>query len=346
MCFIEGITMSTYRAIEVTGSHNFSLTERELMAPERGFVRLRVETCGVCGTDMVAAEGIRADPSSPVVPGHEIVGVIDALGAGVTGRRIGERVGVGFLAGHCGICEFCRHGDFVNCADQQQTGTTTDGGYAEVVMARASGLVRIPEGMPSVEAAPLLCAGMTSFVALRKTNAPPGSLVAVQGIGGVGHLALQYARKLGFQVAAIARGTAKAQLARSLGAHHYIDSASEDPGEALRKLGGAAAILATASSGAAMSPLVPGLAPRGRMVVLGTALDPISVQPLDLSIGGRVITGSVTGSSVDNEDSLRFAVAQEIHPMTEVMPLTDAPKAYGRMMSGQARFRIVLDATA
>jgi propanol-preferring alcohol dehydrogenase len=335
--------MATYRAFEVTGAQNFKLVDRELTAPLPGQVRLRVEACGVCHSDVLAVEGLREDPSSPIIPGHEIVGVIDAVGPGVTAWQVGERVGVGFLGGHCGECQFCRRGDFVNCLDQPQTGTTVDGGYAEVAYARASGLVRIPEGMSSVEAAPLLCAGLTTFTALRQINARPGALVAVQGIGGLGHLGLQYAAKLGFRVAAIARGTEKADLAAKLGAQHYIDSSVEDPGAALQKLGGAAAIIATAANGASMTPLIPGLAPRGRMIVVGAAQDPISVQTTDLIFGTRTVSGSLTGSSIDNEDNLEFSLASGVHPMNEVLPMAEAHKAYTHMLSGQARFRVVLE---
>ena len=335
--------MSTYRAFEVTGTRKFELVEREVQEPPLGHVRLRVEACGVCHSDVVAVEGMRPDPSSPVIPGHEVVGVIDAVGPGVTTWRVGERVGVGYLGGHCGVCDFCRRGDFVNCADQPQTGSDVDGGYAESMIARASGLVQIPEGIGSIDAAPLLCAGLTVFSALRQIDYVPGALVAVQGIGGLGHLGVQYAHKLGFRVAAIARGTGKAELAKRLGADHYIDSAAEDAGARLRELGGAAAVVATAASGASMSPLVSGLAPRGRMVVVGAAVDPIQVQTTDLIFGTRTIAGSLTGSSIDNEDSLRFAEARDVRPMTEVLPLAQAPQAYERMMSGEARFRIVLN---
>jgi propanol-preferring alcohol dehydrogenase len=336
--------MSVYRAYEVKGSRDFTLVERKLTEPRPGQVRLRVEACGVCHTDALAVEGMRPDPSSPMVPGHEIVGVIDAVGAGVTAWHVGDRVGVGFLNGHCGECDFCRRGDFVNCTDQPQTGTSVDGGYAEVAFARASGLVRIPDGMNPLDTAPLLCAGVTVFSGLRQIDARPGSLVAVQGIGGLGHLGVQYASKLGFRVAAIARGTDKADLAARLGAEHYIDSAAEDPGAALQKLGGAAAIIATAASGGSMTPLIPGLAPRGRLVVLGGAfMDPISVQSPDLIFGGRTIIGSLTGSSIENEDNLLFGHERGIRSMNEVLPLTEAPQAYERMMAGLARFRIVLD---
>jgi len=334
--------MTSYQAFQVTGQRNFALVERELAEPLPGQVRIRVEACGVCHSDVVAVEGVRADPSSPIVPGHELVGVIDAVGAGVRTWRVGDRVGVGFLGGHCGECEFCRRGDFVNCTDQEQTGTTVDGGYAEVAYARASGLVRIPDGLGSTDAAPLLCAGLTTFAALRQISARPGALVAIQGIGGLGHLGVQYANKLGFRVAAIARGTGKAQLATELGAHHYIDSSAEDPAEALQRLGGAAAIIATAASGASMTPLVAGLAPRGRLIVVGAAPDPISVRTPDLIFGTRSVIGSLTGSSIENEDNLGFSVATGVRPMNEVVPMAEAPKAYERMFSGEARFRVVL----
>ncbi|MFG1704263.1 alcohol dehydrogenase catalytic domain-containing protein [Nonomuraea sp. M3C6] len=338
--------MSTYRAFEVTGSRQFRLVSRELREPDAGHVRVRVESCGVCHTDVLAVEGMRADPAQPIVPGHEIVGVIDAVGDGVRGWRVGERVGAGFLGGQCGQCESCRRGDFVNCADQPQTGTTIDGGYAEVVHVRSSALVRVPDGLSAVDAAPLLCAGLTTFKALQQVPGHPGALVAVQGIGGLGHLGLQYAARLGYRVAAIARGEAKTDLARRLGADHYIDSSRQDPAEALRELGGAAAIIATASSGASMTGLVAGLAPGGRLVVVGAAFDPIEVNTPDLIFGTRTIAGSLTGSSIENEDNLAFSLRHGIRPMTEVLPLAEAPKAYERMMSGQARFRVVLDTAA
>src|SRR5882757_2769625 len=338
--------MSSYRAFEVTGSRHFELVTRERKAPEVGQVRIAVESCGVCHSDVLAVEGLRADPSVPIVPGHELVGVIEAVGDGVHAWHVGDRVGVGYLGGHCGECEYCRRGDFVNCADQPQTGTTVDGGYAEVAFARASGLVRVPDGLSSLEASPLLCAGLTTYNALLQVDARPGALVAIQGIGGLGHLGLQYASKLGYRVAAIARGTDKSELAARLGADHYIDSAAEDPGTALQALGGAAAVIATASNGASMSPLVAGLAPRGRMIVVGAAPDPISVNTADLIFGTRTIAGSLTGSSIENEDNLAFSQARGVHPMNEIVPLSEAPKAYERMMSGEARFRIVLETEA
>jgi propanol-preferring alcohol dehydrogenase len=336
--------MSTYRAFEATSLQDFKLVTRDLRAPSPRQVRVKVEACGICHTDVFSISG--ASASRPRVPGHEIVGVIDAVGEGVTAWHVGDRVGVGFLGGHCGECERCRRGDFVNCTDQPQTGSDVEGGYAEYVYARTSGLVRVPDGMSSIEAAPLLCAGLTTFNAFPLVNAPAGSLVAVQGIGGLGHLGLQYAAKLGFEVVAIARGTDKAAQAAALGAHHYVDSTTEDPGEALRKLGGAAAIIATAAHGGSMSALVPGLAPHGTLVVVGAAADPMSVQTTDLIFGSRTITGSLTGSSIDNEDNLAFSARQGIHPMVETFPWEQAPEAFAHMLSGKARFRVVLEVAA
>jgi len=338
--------MSTYRAYEVSGERQFRLVERERREPLAGEARLRVLACGVCHTDSISVEGLRPDPSKPVVPGHEIVGSVEAVGPGVTAWQEGDQVGVGYLNGHCFECEPCRRGEFVNCVNQQQTGGTVDGGYAEVAYARASGLVRIPDTMEPLDVAPLLCAGLTVYRALLRADARAGALIAVQGIGGLGHLGIQYAATLGYQVAAIARGGDKAALATELGADHYIDSTATDPAAALRELGGAAAIIATAASGASMSPLIAGLAPSGRMMVVGAAPDPIEAQTVDLIFGTRSVTGSLTGSSIENEDNLLLACRRGIRSMNEVMPLSEAPKAYERMMSGRARFRVVLDARA
>ncbi|WP_134066682.1 alcohol dehydrogenase catalytic domain-containing protein [Mycobacteroides salmoniphilum] len=338
--------MSTYRAFEVTGRRDFRLVERELTEPLPGEVRVRVEACGVCHTDAFAAEGLRADPSKPIVPGHEIVGVIDAIGAGVHAWELGERVGIGYLNGHCGECEQCRRGDFVNCANQNQTGTTVDGGYSEVAYARASGLVRVPDGADPRDAAPLLCAGLTVYRALLTANARPGSLVAIQGIGGLGHLGIQYAKALGYRVVAIARGTGKADLATQLGADEYIDSTAGNPAKALRALGGATAIIATASSGSSMSPLIAGLAPNGKLIVVGADSEPIEASIPELIFGTRSIVGSLTGSSIENEDNLNLAQHQGIRSMNEIMPLSEVPQAYERMLSGAARFRVVLDMKA
>src|ERR1700722_2945503 len=286
--------MSTYRAYQVTGQREFELVDRELVPPGAGHVRFRAHTCGVCHSDVLGVEGMRDDPSRPIVPGHEVVGVIDAVGDGVTAWQVGDRVGLGFLGGHCGECQWCRRGDFVNCENQPQPGTTEDGGYAEVVYARASGLVRIPDVLSSVHASPLLCAGITTYNALRNLNLQPGALVGIQGIGGLGHLGIQYANKLGYRVVAIARGPEKAALAEKLGAHHYIDSAAVDHAKELQELGRAAAIIATAASGASMSSLLTGLLPRGRLVVVGVRLDPIEVKTPDIVFDSRSVIGNIT----------------------------------------------------
>ena len=336
--------MATYRAIHVAPDGSLQPTRRELAGPPAGHVRINVEACGICHSD---AASVHPHPATEagVVPGHETVGRIDAIGDGVTGWSVGDRVGVGYLGGHCGVCEQCRRGNFTACTDQPVTGATTDGGYAEYLYARQSGLVAIPAPLSSVAAAPLLCAGFTVCNALLKAPLKPGGLVAVQGIGGLGHLGLQYARKMGANVVAIARGTAKADLSRHLGAHHYIDAAATDVGAELTKLGGADIILATAASGASMTALIPGLANGGQLMVLGASREPIQVSPLALIFDGVTVTGSLTGSSIENEDNLRFAAQQGVAAMIEEVSLDDAPAAYARMMSGAARFRMVLNIT-
>ncbi|SEO04593.1 alcohol dehydrogenase catalytic domain-containing protein [Actinacidiphila rubida] len=335
---------TTYQAWTVTGQRQFTHVEREREDPERGHVRLRVRACGVCHSDALAVEGVmRADPSKPVVPGHEIAGVIEAVGPGVAPEwKVGDYVGVGYLGGQDNTCEACRRGDFVNCTGQPTTGADVDGGYAEVAYARETALVRLPADLEAQAGAPLLCAGLTVYNALLSADARPGSLVAIQGIGGLGHLGLQYARALGHRVVAIARGTGKAELARGLGAHDYVDSAATDPGAALKELGGAAVIVATAASGASMSPLVAGLGRRGQLVVVGAAFDPLQITTSDLIFGSHVVRGNLTGSSIENEDNVVFAVSNDVRCSNEYFPLEETPKAYERMMSGEARFRVVL----
>jgi propanol-preferring alcohol dehydrogenase len=328
--------MTTYQVIEVSPDRTLVPAERELVEPSPGEVRIRVEACGICHTDLSSL----GDPGR--VPGHEIVGRIDAVGAGVTRWSVGDRVGVGFLGGHCGECEPCRRGEFVNCEAQPKTGMTTDGGYAEYLYARQSGLVAIPAALTATAAAPLLCAGFTTYNALLKTGVRHGALVAVQGIGGLGHLGIQYARALGARVAAIARGSGKEHLAKQLGADHYIDSTATDPGAALRDLGGAAVILATAASGPSMTPLVTGLAYGGQLMVVGASADPIEVTPMSLIFGGTRLAGSLTGTSIENEDNLTFAEHQHIAAMIEEAPLSKAATAFDRMRAGEARFRMVL----
>jgi D-arabinose 1-dehydrogenase-like Zn-dependent alcohol dehydrogenase len=333
----------TYKAVQVTQPGKFEVVERSIIEPDFGQVRIRVEACGVCHTDALTVEGGFPGLTYPRVPGHEVIGKVEAIGSGVQGWKEGQRVGVGYMGGHCGYCENCRRGDFVNCQNQPISGTSTDGGYAEMMIAQASGLVAIPDDLLSTEAAPLLCAGLTTFNGLRNSKARPGELVAIQGVGGLGHLGIQFARRMGFQVAAIARGPEKESLARKLGAHHYIDSNAQDPVAALQTLGGARLILATAANSKSMSPLLGGLAPRGQLIVAGAGgNEPIEVDPVPLLFGMRSIAGTMTGSSIDAEDTLSFSSLQGIRPMIEIVPLANAAEAYGRMMRNEARFRIVL----
>src|ERR1700747_3329472 len=287
---------TTYRAVEVTRPGLLKLVQRTIQQPGPGQVRLRVEACGVCHSDSGTVDGIFPGVSYPRVPGHEVVGRIDGLGSGVQGWAGGQRVGVGFLAGSCGYCEFCRNGDLVNCKNQEYTGIHHDGGYAEVMIAKASGLVSIPDDLTSVAAAPLLCAGLTTFSALRNAEAKVGDLVAVLGIGGLGHLGVQYARHMGFKVAAIARGADKAELAKKLGAHHYIDSAAADPAAALQALGGAKVILITASGGKTVAESFKGLRPGGVSIALGVGAAPIEVTSMDLIFATRKVEGALTGT--------------------------------------------------
>nr|WP_296766135.1 alcohol dehydrogenase catalytic domain-containing protein [Rhodococcus sp. (in: high G+C Gram-positive bacteria)] len=334
--------MNTYKVIEVGPSGALRPSRRPLVEPSPGQVRIRVQACGICHTDSVAVQP-HPENESGRVPGHEVVGIIDAVGGDVSRWDIGDRVGVGFLGGHCGVCDPCRRGQFVACADQPLTGVTVDGGYAEFIYARASGLAAIPATLPSREAAPLLCAGFTTFNALLKGKATAGDLVAIQGIGGLGHLGIQYAAKMGLRVAAVARGTSKKDLALQLGAHHYIDSTATTSGDILQGLGGAQVIVATAASGNSMTSLLGGLATGGRLVVVGASDESLSVTPHELIFGGVNIGGSLTGTSIENEDNLQFAAAQGIRALVELSHLDDSAAAYDRMMSGNARFRMVLD---
>jgi propanol-preferring alcohol dehydrogenase len=339
----KGTNMSTtYRAIEVTRPGALNLVQRLLPEPGPGQVRLRVEACGVCHSDSATVDGSFPGISYPRVPGHEVVGRIDALGSGVQGWAVGQRVGVGFLAGSCGYCEFCRNGDLVNCQNQEYSGIHHDGGYAEAMLAKASGLVSIPDDLLSVDAAPLLCAGLTTFSALQNARAKAGDLVAVFGIGGLGHLAVQYARHMGFEVVAIARGADKAELAKKLGAHHYLDSAAVDPATALQGLGGANVILITASGGKAVSESFKGLRPGGVSIVLGVGPEPIEVSAMDLIFGGRKLEGALTGNPATSEATLRFSALSGISAMIETIPLERAAEGYAKMLSGKARFRMVL----
>lgn len=333
---------TTYKAVETTRPGILTLVERALSNPAPGQVRLRVEACGVCHSDAATIDGEFPNLPYPRVPGHEVVGRIDAIGAGVQGWTVGQRVGVGFLGGACGYCEFCRDGDIVNCRNQGYTGVHTDGGYAEVMLAKASGLVSVPDTLSSVDAAPLLCAGITTFSALRNSPAKAGDLVAVLGIGGLGHLGVQYARHMGFEVAAIARGADKAELAKKLGAHHYIDSAATDPAKELQARGGAKVILVTAAAGKTAASTFKGLRPGGVSVVLGVGPEPIEMSSLELIFGGRRLEGALTGNPATNDATLRFSALTGVSAMIEKVPLEQAAEAYKKMMTGKARFRMVL----
>ena len=334
---------STYKAVEVSAPGILRVVERSVPEPGVGQVRIRVEACGICHTDMFTVTGTYPGLTLPRVPGHEVVGRIDVLGSGVSRWKIGQRVGVGFLGGECGVCEPCMRGDSANCQNPVVSGVSVDGGYAEVMIAEARGIVSIPDELTSAEAAPLLCAGITTYNALRNAGLRGGDLVAIQGIGGLGHLGIQFARHMGFHTVAIGRGQEKEKLAKDLGAHIYIDAAAEDAAAALQRIGRARAILATAPSGGdAMGPLVSGLAARGKFIVVGAPPDPIQLSALPLIFGGRSVYGSLTGTPIDSEDTLAFSVLENIRPMIETVPLDQAADAYARMMQGKARFRMVL----
>ena len=333
---------NSYKAVEVTTPGTLHVVDRPVREPGIGQVRIRVDACGICHTDAATVEGIFPGLTFPRVPGHEVVGRIEATGPGVSRWSIGQRVGVGFFGGEDGACEPCRRGDIVHCQNPVYPGITTDGGYAEVMIAEARGLASIPDALAPAEAAPLLCAGLTTFNALRNAGLRAGDLVAVQGIGGLGHLGVQFARHMGFHTVAVGRGSEKGKLAEDLGAHLYIDTTTEDAATALQRMGGAVAILATATSGDAIAKLVGGLAPRGKMIVVGAPQDPIQVNAAQLIFGARSIYGALTGTAVDNEDTLAFSVLQKIRPMVQTFPLERAAEAYASMMQGKARFRIVL----
>jgi D-arabinose 1-dehydrogenase-like Zn-dependent alcohol dehydrogenase len=322
---------------------DFEIVEREIPDPSAGEVRIKVQACGVCHSDVFTKEGEWPGIQYPRVPGHEVVGIIDELGTGVSAEwQKGQRIGVGWHGGHDGTCLECRRGDFSNCRNVKIPGISYDGGYQQYMLAPVEALVAIPESLTDVEAAPLLCAGITTFNALRHSGALPGDLVAVLGIGGLGHLGIQFANKFGYEVAAIGRGSENAELAKKLGASEYIDSKSTNAAEELQKLGGARVILATAPSSKAMSELIDGLGPNGRLMVIGADFDPIEVTPVQLITGGRTIQGWVSGTPTDSEDTLRFAELTGVRAMIETYPLEKAAEAYARMLSGDAKFRVVL----
>jgi D-arabinose 1-dehydrogenase-like Zn-dependent alcohol dehydrogenase len=321
---------------------DFEIVEREIPHPDAGEVRIKVQACGVCHSDVFTKEGQWPGIQYPRVPGHEVVGLIDELGAGVSEWKQGQRVGVGWHGGHDGTCRACRRGDFRNCQNLKVPGISYDGGYEQFMVAPVEALVAMPESLGAAEAAPLLCAGITTYNALRHSGAMPGDLVAVQGIGGLGHLGIQFANKFGYRVAAIGRGPENAALAKKLGASVYIDSKSTNAAESLQKLGGAQVILATAPSSKAMSELFDGLGPNGKLMVIGVASDPLEVTPVQLVTGSRTIQGWASGTTADEEDTVRFAELTGVRPMIETYPLEKAAEGYARMMSGKAQFRVVL----
>jgi D-arabinose 1-dehydrogenase-like Zn-dependent alcohol dehydrogenase len=324
---------------------DFEIVEREIPEPGPGHVRIRVLACGVCHSDVVTKEGLYPGLSYPRVPGHEVAGVIDEVGAGVTAWKKGERVGVGWHGGQDGTCPSCRRGDFITCANVKVCGVSYDGGYSEYMVAPVEALAHMPESLDPAEAAPLMCAGITTFNSLRHSGALPGDLVAVQGIGGLGHLGIQFANRFGYRVAAISRGSENGVLAKKLGADIYIDSSASDAAAELRKLGGARAILATAPSGKAMTLLIGGLSPNGKLLVVGAPTDPadlIEASALELLLAKKDIQGWAAGIPTDSEDTLRVAEMRGVRPMIEKYPLAEAADGYERMMSGKAQFRVVL----
>jgi D-arabinose 1-dehydrogenase-like Zn-dependent alcohol dehydrogenase len=318
------------------------LVERDIPQPGAGQVRVKIQACGICHSDSLVKEGQWPGLQYPRVPGHEVVGIVDAVGEGVARWKAGQRVGVGWHGGHCGSCDACRNGDFFGCTVALQiTGISFDGGYAEYMVAPAIALAMVPEDLSPVEAAPLMCAGITTYNALRNTPARPGDLVAILGLGGLGHLGVQYAVKMGFKTAAIARGQDKGPLAKKLGAHYYIDSQAQDPAVELQKLGGAKAILATVTNGDAMAAVQGGLALNGTLVLVG-AVPSLTISPLFLLMGRRAVKGWYSGTAADSQDALAFSVLSGVRSMNEVFPLERVAEAYERMESGKARFRVVL----
>ncbi len=335
--------VATMKAAQVArGGAGFELVEREIPEPGPREVRIKVHACGVCHSDALVVDGAWPGIQYPRVPGHEVAGVVDQVGTAVTGWNKGQRVGVGWHAGHDGTCRECRRGDFRNCKNEKVAGISFDGGYQEYMVAPAEGLVPIPNTLSDVDAAPLLCAGLTTYNALRHAGAHPGDLVAVLGIGGLGHLGVQFASKSGYRVVAIGRGPENAPLAKKLGATIYIDSKATNAAEELQKLGGAKVVLATAPNSKAMSSLIEGLGPNGKMITIGVSTDPLEISPVQLIIGIRSLHGWQAGTPADSEDTLLFAELSGVRAMIETYPLEKAAEAYARMMSGKAQFRVVL----
>jgi D-arabinose 1-dehydrogenase-like Zn-dependent alcohol dehydrogenase len=334
--------MTTMRVMQVPKAHAaFELVERPIPEPGPNQVRIRVEACGICHSDLLAKEGFWPGLTYPRVPGHEVAGRVDKAGPGVTVWKPGQRVGVGWHGGHDFTCEACRIADFLNCEHGQITGLSFDGGYAEFMVAPQEALARVPDELSAPEAAPLMCAGITTFNALRNSGARPGDLVAVQGVGGLGHLAIQFASKMGFRTVAVSGGKDKEALARKLGASHYIDAGAADAGEELRKMGGAHLVFCTAPSGKAIAPLIAGLKQRGKLLIVAAATDAIPLASATL-LSGRTIAGWPSGSSKDSEDAMNFSTLTGVRPMIETFPLERAAEAYEHMLSNKARFRVVL----
>jgi D-arabinose 1-dehydrogenase-like Zn-dependent alcohol dehydrogenase len=335
--------MAKMRAVQIAAANGpLELVERDIPEPRPGQVRIKIQACGICHSDAFSKEGTFPGLNYPIVPGHEIAGIIDAVGPEVAPWQAGQRVGVGWHGGHCGRCERCRRGDFVNCRYAQIPGISYDGGYAEYMTAPAEALAAIPDDLAAEDAAPLLCAGITTYNALRNSGARAGDLVGILGIGGLGHLGVQFAARMGFETVAIARGTDKEPLARKLGAHHYLDSEAQNVAAELTKRGGAQVILATATSAKAMTAVIDGLSENGKLLAVGASADPIEVSPLQLIGGRRSVQGWPSGTAIDSEDTLAFSALGGVRPMIETMPLERAAEAYERMMSGKARFRMVL----
>jgi D-arabinose 1-dehydrogenase-like Zn-dependent alcohol dehydrogenase len=320
----------------------FEVVERPIPQPGRGQVRIKVEACGICHSDALVKEGYWPGIQYPRVPGHEIAGRVDAVAADVMMWKPGQRVGVGWHGGHCFVCDPCRQGDFMLCQAEKITAITFDGGYSEYIVVPAEAVAAMPDDLPAAEAAPLLCAGITVFNSLRSSGARAGDMVAVQGIGGLGHLGIQYARQMGFRTVAVGRGRDKQPLAKKLGAHEYVDTSAGAPAEALQKLGGARLILATAPDSRSISALVDGLAGNGKILIVGAGMESLNVTPLQLIGGRKAIQGWPSGTAKDSEDTLRFSSLTGVRPMIERYPLEKAADAYDQMISGRARFRVVL----
>lgn len=318
------------------------IVERDIPEPKSGEVRIKVQACGICHSDSFTVEGTYPGIKYPRVPGHEVAGIIDKIGPDVQGWEVGQKVGVGWNGGYCGHCESCRRGDFTTCLNLQIPGVTYDGGYAEYMIAPANGLALVPQELSPVDVGPLMCAGITTFNSLRNSGAKPGDLVAVLGVGGLGHLAIQFASKMGFRTVAIARGKDKEALSKKLGAHQYIDSQSENPATKLTQLGGAKVILSTVTNGPAIEAAVGGLRVDGKLIILGAAMEPIKLSPIALIQKRLAVQGWPSGSPIDSQDTMSFCALTGVRSMNQTFPLEKAAEAYELMMSGKARFRVVL----